>query len=246
MRYLLICVLCQYLALTGLQAQATDVPWQFGMELAVLQSTTPLPGRVSSTNWGGGPIGSGQQYKLWAAYALSARNELQLAAGYRMLSDYQWRVDQFSGSSAHPTHIRQIYVVNELLALQYLDMDLSWCTRLGSNSRWKLNVGLRTSWLIAPKGREITEFLVTGLNINNREQNTSVSDRFRVSRLDEQPLQRSDFAELDYGLNLGIAYEVTPGLDVQLGGYQGFAEVLGPSTGHRVRSFSLGFQARLF
>lgn len=239
MRYLFLCLLGGLLSLSNVNAQRFMPDFHFGLGAdALISPATP-------TAQGGSVAGSGRQFYAWSAYQWQEMQRLQLSLGYRVLGGYQWQ--EAGGRRVFtPTQVQEFLYLKELIALRYVDAELGWQARWRQHPRWSVQAGVRLAYLAGVQGREEEQVRVTGLDIRNLENQTGMSSRFVVEPIYERPLDRSDYPTWDFGLSLGLLYQLTEGLDLRLGTYAGLQEVLGAGTGHRIRSLSLGLQARIF
>lgn len=239
MRHLLLCLLGGLLSLSNANAQKFTPDFHFGLSAdALISPATP-------TAQGGSVAGSGRQFYAWSAYQWLKMHRLQLSLGYRVLGGYQWQ-EASARQVFTPTQVQESLYLKELIALRYVDAELGWQARWRQHPRWSVQAGVRLAYLVGVQGREEEQVRVTGLNIRNLENQTSISERFAAEPIYERSLDRSDYTTWDFGISLGLHYQLTEGLDLRLGGYAGLQEVLGAGTGHRVRSLSLGLQARIF
>ncbi|NBC07978.1 MAG: hypothetical protein GVY26_12365 [Bacteroidetes bacterium] len=239
MRYLSLFLLSAVLSISSAQAQQFNPSFLFGLGADALMSlSTPVANGEST-------IGSGRQFYAWSAYQWSETQRLQFSLGYRVMGGYQWQ--QLSGETVFtPIQVQEFLYLEELIALNYLDAELGWRAHWKQHPRWSVQIGIRLARLASIQGREEGHVRVTGLNINNEENQTGISNRFVAEPLYKRELDRSAYPNWDFGASLNLYYQLVEGLNIRMGSYAGFQQVLGGRSNHRVRTLSIGLETRIF
>mgnify|MGYP006267519311 CR=1 FL=1 len=238
MRYLFLVLVSGLLSISTTNAQQSTSSFLFGLGAdALISPSTPIAN-------GENTLGNGRQFYAWSAFQLDAMNRLQFSVGYRSLSGYQWQ--KLSGAEIiTPIQVQEFLYVKEVTALGYLDAELGWRIHWQEHPRWSVQAGIRLARLTNIQGIDEGHVRVTGLNINNQENQTGISGRFVAEPLYERALRPEDYPTWDFGASLNLYYQLAKGLNIRMGSYLGFQEVLGDGTDHRVRSLSIGFEARI-
>ena len=239
MKYLSLFLLSTLLSFSAVQAQQFTPGFLFGLGADALMSpSTPVAN-------GENTIGSGRQFYAWSAYQWSETQRLQFSLGYRVMGGYQWQ--QIQGETVFtPIQVQEFLFLEELIALNYLDAELGWRVHWKEHPRWSAQIGVRLARLASVQGRDEGQVRVTGLNINNEENQTGISNRFVVEPLYERELDRSPYPDWDFGASLNLYYQLAKGLHIRMGSYAGIQQVLGEASDHRIRNLSIGLEARIF
>jgi len=238
MKYLFLVLVSGLLSISATNAQQSTSSFLFGVGAdALISPSTPIAN-------GENTLGNGRQFYAWSAYQWNEMNRLQLSVGYRSLNSYQWQ--QLSGEQIFtPIQVQEFLYIEELTSLGYLDAEVGWRVSWQQHPRWSVQGGIRLARLTNVQGRDEGHVRVEGLSINNQANQTGVSQRFVAEPLYERELKREDYPNWDFGASLSLYYQLTKRLDLRMGSYLGFQEVLGDGTDHKVRSLSIGLEARI-
>jgi hypothetical protein len=239
MRYLFLVLVSGLLSVSAGNAQQSASGFLFGLGAdGLISPSTPVANGEKT-------LGSGQQFYAWSAYQWSKAQRLQLSLGYRVLGGYQWQ--QLRGETVFtPIQTHEFFYVEELITLNYLDAELGWRAHWEQHPRWSVQIGMRLARLASVQGRDEGKVRVTGLDIRNQENQTGISNRWITRTLYNRELDRSAYPNWDLGGSLNIYYQLTKGLNIRMGSYAGFRQVLGAASDHRVLSLSIGLEARIF
>ncbi len=239
MKKLLLICSCLLIGICSLQAQNKNSKLQIGIgaDMLAYRSST-----ASSK------LAIGQQIQLWAAYPLNTQNSLKIAAGYRRMNGFDEQAVQVD-ERTFPNEFQTVITTKTLRQLAYWDVNLLWQHDL-NNSPWTIFGGARLGAIAQVEGNEQTTTWATGYEVRIMENSfTASSDNgseTRATAFGEEGIE-----QLDYGLLIGVQYQITRGLHANAGYYLGlnnvFADDLMLSTETlKLSNFSLGFSARIY
>ncbi|MEL6656869.1 MAG: hypothetical protein AAFY48_06130 [Bacteroidota bacterium] len=208
-------------------------------------------GMVTVTNGSPWQMGAGNYVGLWLNYRLDHFSTLTFGFGHRHLGGYQ-RLAISVSESFYPTEYQRDMITYSLENLNHLHTSFSWTQRFNSHSPWSYSLGTYAAWLTAVEGGSVevgwtssvrTGYFLTGFPFNSdfTINNEAVDfDNFKLA----------DFTRLDYGLLVGIQYELSPGLQLQAQLTQGLRNQLATSPfprqqQHYLTALALGFTAKI-
>lgn len=185
----------------------------------------------------GGP-GVGVEVGAWGSWALTAHGQLQFSVGHRRLGGFS-RLHLETRVSGTVTDIRRTVSAIQLTALHFLDAELGWAMPFNAESPWSYYAGAYYARLVDWQDfdRTITSIEESGRRFGEvSDPNWPVRDELR-----------SD----DFGLRLGISYQILEGLSGRLDIRRGLTDLVPgarftDSPKDHLTAFSIGLSARLF
>ncbi len=239
MKKIILIYSCLLVGLNSIQAQDDSRSFQIGV------GAEGLAFRSSSTS---SQLGVGQQVRLWLALPVGIDDAIKIAVGYRRLSGFKEQSIRILKRSM-PSEYQITVFSKRLLGLNYWDLSLVWEKRF-NHSSWTVQGGLKLGATAKVVGKNQITMRTRGYEARIAE-NSFFASYDETSWMGASNLEKADFTPYDFGLLIGVGFEVTTGLQMNAGYYIGMSNVYAEnfslsSDQLRLSAFSLGFSARLF
>ncbi len=181
--------------------------------------------------------GAGVQAAAWGSWALSPQSQLQFSVGHRRLGGFK-RLSLNTEEVITSTETRRTVSAIQLSALHFVDAELGWATQFKPESSWSYYAAAYYARLVDWQdfGRGITSIEESGRRFGEgSDPNWPVRDELRSN---------------DFGLCLGVSFQMLEGLSAQLRIRRGFTDLVPgarftDSPKDHLAAFSFGLSARL-
>lgn len=211
------------------------------------QSSIDIGGNIEGIiNYTNGKFGRGQAAGIWGRKHINESNALKIALAYRQLAGLDIQYASFE--ERFMPNEQQLVLNHYLLTgLSYWDINVSWIKQLDKHPAWSVSFGTRLSKLHQTQGNitELAGYRIRDITVTASSESGSGLGSGRIRQL---PVSTKYIKAYDFGLQLQLYYEISPGLLIHGKIDQGITNIFSAQatnffSTHRLTNCALGFKA---